>query len=129
MCEGAPKEVPNDGKGVRTVRVRAVCLVAHQRTNWSGPSRALCGGSRIAAAFARACEDITRRRRQSSPSALVVTRTLITQIQFFQRHCAKHIRIADATLRKFDDFLGDNSCRWVVTNFQMQSLTNCYEGG
>jgi hypothetical protein len=35
----------------------------------------------------------------------------------------KHIRIADAMLRKFDDFLGDQSCRWVVTNFEMQSVT------
>jgi hypothetical protein len=33
------------------------------------------------------------------------------------------VRIADATLREFDDFLGDQSCRWVVTNFQMQSVT------
>ena len=48
--------------------------------------------------------------------------------QFFQRHCAKRIRIANATLREVDDFLGDNSSRWIVTNFQMQSVTRCYEG-
>jgi len=52
----------------------------------------------------------------------------ITQAKLFERHCAKLIRIADATLRKFDDFLCDKSCRRVVTSFQMQSLTRCYEG-
>src|SRR5262249_15190431 len=49
------KKVPNCGEGVRTVRVRAVCLVAHQRTYWAGPARMLFGGSRIAAAFACTC--------------------------------------------------------------------------
>src|SRR5262249_40842399 len=52
----------------------------------------------------------------------------ITQTKLFQRHCAQRIRIADATLREFDDFLGDNSCRWVVTNFEVQSLTRCHKG-
>ena len=32
MREGAPKKVPKVGEGVRAVRVRTVCLVAHQRT-------------------------------------------------------------------------------------------------
>jgi hypothetical protein len=40
----------------------------------------------------------------------------------------KHIRIADTALREFDDFLSDNSCRWVATNFQMQRITRRYEG-
>jgi len=53
--EGGQRKVPKVGEGVRAVRVRTVCLVAHQTTYWSRPSRALCGGSRIAAAFARAC--------------------------------------------------------------------------
>src|SRR5262249_10160324 len=61
-------------------------------------------------------------------SALIVARTLIAQTKFFQRHCAKHIRIANATLREVDDFLGDNSCRWIVTNFQMQRFTRRCEG-
>src|SRR5262249_15507544 len=52
----------------------------------------------------------------------------IAQTKLFQRHFAKHIGIADATLRKFDDLLCDKSCRRIVTNFQMQSLTRCYEG-
>jgi hypothetical protein len=54
-------------------------------------------------------------------------RALIVQIKFFQRHFAKRIRIADATLRKFDDFLCDKSCRWVA-NFQMPSVTRRNEG-
>jgi len=53
--EGRQKKVPNCGEGVRTVRVRAVCLVAHQGTDWAGPARTLFGGSRIAVTFARAC--------------------------------------------------------------------------
>ena len=38
----------------------------------------------------------------------------IAQTKLFQRHCAKHIRIADATLREFDDFLCDKSRGWVA---------------
>jgi hypothetical protein len=34
--------------------------------------------------------------------------------------------IADATLRKLNDFLGDKFCRRIVTNLQMQSLTRCH---
>jgi hypothetical protein len=45
-----------------------------------------------------------------------------------QRHYAKHIRIADAALRECNDFLGDKSCRWVGTNFEMQGVACCYEG-
>ena len=51
----------------------------------------------------------------------------IAQTKLFQRHCAKHIRIADAALREFDDFLSDKSCGWVA-NFQMQNVTCCNEG-
>ena len=52
---------------------------------------------------------------------------VLAATKFSQRHCAKHIRIADAALREFDNFLGDKSRGWVA-NFQMQSVTRCYEG-
>ena len=55
--------------------------------------------------------------------------TPIAQTKFFQRHCAKHIRIADAALREFNDFLGDKSCcRIIFANFQLQNATHCCEG-
>ena len=47
---------------------------------------------------------------------------VLAATKFSQRHCAKHIRIADAALREFDNFLGDKSRGWVA-NFQMQSVT------
>ena len=58
---------------------------------------------------------------------LTPAQLFIAQTKLFQRHCAKHIRIADATLREFDDFLCDKSRGWVA-DFQMQSATRCYEG-
>src|SRR5215831_12315113 len=67
-------------------------------------------------------------RPHAKPWRPLPWRAAFIQTKLFQRHCAKLIGIADATLREFDDFLRDKSCRWVVTSFQMQSLTCCYEG-
>jgi hypothetical protein len=41
---------------------------------------------------------------------------VIAQTEFLQRQFPKHVEIADATLGKLDDFLGDNSCRRIITN-------------
>jgi hypothetical protein len=53
---------------------------------------------------------------------------VIAQTEFLQRQFPKHFGIADAALRKFDDFLGDNSCRRIITNFQKQRIAGRHEG-
>src|SRR5690348_4672292 len=52
----------------------------------------------------------------------------IGHIELLQRQFAKHVGIANAALSKFDDFLGDKSCRRIITNFQMQRLAGRYQG-
>jgi len=44
----------------------------------------------------------------------------IAQAEFIHRQFPKHIGIADAALRPFDDFICDKSRRRIVNNSQMQ---------
>jgi hypothetical protein len=62
MREGA-NAVPDDGERFRSLR--AICLVAHQRTAWAMPERTISGAKRIAAPLAQACQEVTGGRRQS----------------------------------------------------------------
>jgi hypothetical protein len=62
MREGA-NAVPDDGERFRSLR--AVCLVAHQRTAWGMPERTISGARRIATPLAQACQEVTGGRRQS----------------------------------------------------------------
>src|SRR6516164_5784430 len=47
---GAKSSVPDDGDQLRSLR--AICLVAHQRTDWTVPERTISGAKRIAAPLA-----------------------------------------------------------------------------
>ena len=47
---GAKSSVPDDGDQFRSLR--AICLVAHQRSDWTVPERTISGAKRIAAPLA-----------------------------------------------------------------------------
>jgi len=51
----------------------------------------------------------------------------IAQAEFIHRQFPKHIGIADAALRPFDDFLGDKSRRRIVSNSQLQRIAGLDE--
>jgi hypothetical protein len=51
----------------------------------------------------------------------------IAQAKLIHRQFPKHIGIAEAAPRPFDDFLGDKSRRRIVNNFQMQRIAGLDE--
>jgi hypothetical protein len=53
--------------------------------------------------------------------------TSLPDIKFFKRSFAQSFRIPDATLRKLNDFSGDNLSHWVATIRQSQPFAYTHE--